>query len=288
MSDSLSSGNSAGSGEVSSNKPEMPSAFRWFFVINGLVCFVLIAAWIAFGLRGRGDSEGGTSKPLASGTDVVEEEDDNNGRPKTVKIEMKWSDDGIRDFELTERSGRVVRKADLVGHPWVVSFIFTNCAGPCAKVSAAMRRLQDEFFKDTDLRLVTITVDPERDQPTELSKYAAGYEADSERWLFLTDPSKAKDKIYPLINGSFLMPVQEAQGELRAPGYEFIHTNNVLLVDEHGVVQGKWLSTDDAEFSQLRRQLKKRLKRTSKDETPTDEESSVHRESLGNARISRF
>lgn len=245
-----------------------PSALRWFVLINGLFCFVLIVAWVAFGMRGRSDSD---SKPFAHGTDVIEEEDDNNGRPKVVKIEMKWSEKGIADFELTERSGRVVHKSDLEGHPWVVSFIFTNCAGPCAKVSAAMQRLQKEFFADTDLRLVTITVDPERDQPEQLSKYAAGYMADPDRWLFLTDPSKLKDKIYPLINGSFLMPVQEAEGELRAPGFEFIHTNNVLLVDEHGVVQGKWLSTDEAEFSQLRRELKKRLKKMTKDETSTDE-----------------
>lgn len=257
MSDSFSSDHSTPESDVPVSSNGSPAVLRWFFVINGLACFVLIGAWIAF----RRDSSDGGSKPFAHGTDTVDDEDDNNGRPKVVKIEMKWSDDGIRDFELTERSGRVVRKADLVGHPWVVSFIFTNCAGPCARVSAAMRRLQDEFFKDTDLRLVTITVDPERDQPEELSKYAAGYEADSDRWLFLTDPTKSKDKIYPLINGSFLMPVQEAQGELRAPGFEFIHTNNILLVDEHGVVQGKWLSTDEAEFSRLRRELKKRLKK---------------------------
>lgn len=248
-----------------------PSALRWFVVINGLFCCVLIGAWIAFGMRGRNGSDNSGSEPFASGKHTLEEDEDDNGRPKVLKIEMKWSDEGIADFELTERSGRVVHKSDLAGHPWVVSFIFTNCAGPCAKVSAAMRRLQDEFFADTDLRLVTITVDPERDQPAELSKYAAGYQADSERWLFLTDTTGKKDKIYPLINGSFLMPVQEAQGELRAPGFEFIHTNNVLLVDEHGVVQGKWLSTDDAEFSQLRRVLKKRLKKSESGETPTDE-----------------
>lgn len=273
MSDSFSSDESTPNHIVAGRPSSPPAALRWFLVTNGLFCCVLIGAWIAFGKRGPGESNDENSKPIATGTDTIEEDDDDNGRPKIVKFEMKWSDEGIRDFELTERSGRVVRKADLIGHPWVVSFIFTNCAGPCARVSAAMRRLQDEFFQDTDLRLVTITVDPERDQPTELSKYAAGYEADAIRWLFLTDPTKSKDKIYPLINGSFLMPVQEAEGELRAPGFEFIHTNNILLVDEHGVVQGKWLSTDEAEFSQLRRELKKRLKKMPNDETPNDEGS---------------
>ena len=274
MSDSSSSDESTPQRIVAVPPNGPPTALRWFFVVNGLVCCLLIGAWVAFGMRGRGESKDGDSKPFARATDDIEEEDDNNGRPKVVKIEMKWSDEGIRDFDLTERSGRVIHKSDLIGHPWVVSFIFTNCAGPCARVSAAMKRLQDEFFKDTDLRLVTITVDPERDQPEELTKYAAGYEADSERWFFLTDPTKSKDKIYPLINGSFLMPVQEAEGEMRLPGYEFIHTNNILLVDERGVVQGKWNSVDAAEFSQLQRALRKRFKRMTNDETPTDAGSS--------------
>lgn len=275
MSDSFSSDDSTPRGETPPQRHEIPSAFRWFFVINGLVCCVLIAAWVTVGLRGRVDSQGDESQPFARGADVIEEEeDDNNGRPKVVKIEMKWSEEGIADFELTERSGRVVRKADLVGHPWVVSFIFTNCAGPCFRVTTAMRQLQEEFLtEDTDLRLVTITVDPERDQPDVLTKYADGFQADKNRWLFLTDPTKSKDKIYPLINGSFLMPVQEAQGELRAPGFEFIHTNNILLVDERGVVQGKWLSTDEAEFSKLRRELRKRFQRKTTNEVPADKGS---------------
>src|SRR3569832_98231 len=119
MSDSSSSDASERPGEVPPTRHEMPSAFRWFFVINGLVCCVLIVAWLAFGLRGRDSSDRTDTKPFASGADTIDEEDDNNnGRPKVVKIEMKWSEEGVADFELTERSGRVVRKADLVGHPW--------------------------------------------------------------------------------------------------------------------------------------------------------------------------
>ena len=235
------------------------SIVKSLFVVNGLICFVLVAAWMAFGSRGRNNSE--ETKPFASATDTTDEDDD-NGRPKVMQIEMKWSEAGIADFEFTERSGKTIRNEDLAGHPWVVSFIFTNCAGPCFRVTSAMRRLQDEFFKDTDLRLVTITVDPERDSPTQLAKYANGFGADHERWLFLTDPTGQKDKIYPLIWGSFLMPVQEATGEMRIEGHEFIHTNNVLLVDERGVVQGKWNSIDDASFDKLRRKLRKRFKPT--------------------------
>jgi cytochrome oxidase Cu insertion factor (SCO1/SenC/PrrC family) len=134
-----------------------------------------------------------------------------------------------------------------------------------------MRRLQDEFFQETDLRLVTLTVDPERDTPEQLAKYANDFQASPERWMFLTDPTGQKDKIYPLINGSFLMPVQEATGKMRVEGHEFIHTNNILLVDEQGVVQGKWNSIDDASFDQLRRELRKRLKKTAEEKSAVED-----------------
>lgn len=32
-------------------------------------------------------------------------------------------------FSLTERSGRVVTRADLDGAPWVADFVFTRCTG---------------------------------------------------------------------------------------------------------------------------------------------------------------
>ena len=254
-------------------KKNSPSGvMRVAFVVNGVVCCLLIAALVAFGMKGKqsGDEAGSTIgkgngadtpnlKPLATATDSVEEdEDDNNGKPKTVTIEMKWHPEGIADFEFTERSGKTVSKKDLLGHPWIAGFIFSNCAGPCYKVSSAMRQLQDEFLNDTDLRLVSFTVDSERDTPEVLTKYAQAFHADSDKWLFLTGD---KAKIYHLIWGSFLMPVQEETGERRKPGFEFIHTTNVLLVDEKGVVQGKWSSTDEAEFGKMRRELRKRLRK---------------------------
>ncbi len=271
MSDNSWSGDSASADNTNSlSNGSSRGLVSWLIVLNGVVCSALVVVWLVFGFPKRDSSNpdnlgtignnGEDPPPIAIATDTVEEEDPGDGRPKVIKIKLTWPETGVADFELTERNGKTIQKADLIGHPWVVSFIFTNCAGPCFKVTSAMRKLQDEFLNDTDLRLVTLTVDPERDQPEVLTKYADGFQANKERWLFLTDPTQSKDKIYPLINRSFLMVAQEATGEDRKPGFEFIHTNNVLLVDEHGVVQGKWLSTDEAEFDQLRRELKKRLR----------------------------
>ena len=152
MSDSDSSSDTESADRSSANqRGSFGGAMRWLLVLNGVVCCALVLAWIVFGRRG-GESANAhvatDSKPFATATDSTDD-DDNNGRPKVLKIEMKWSESGIADFQLVERSGRTIRKEDLAGHPWVVSFIFTNCAGPCflQKISIVVRmnRLQKQF-----------------------------------------------------------------------------------------------------------------------------------------------
>jgi len=163
-----------------------------------------------------------------------------------------WDPNGIEDFSLTERSGKTITKADLLGHDWVVSFIFVNCLGPCPRVTSQMYELQRNL-KGTDVRLVTITVDPKNDTPERLAKYAANFNADPDRWLFLTGD---QEKIYHLITNSFRMLVEEAQGEMRKPGFEVIHTTNILHVNAKGVVVGKYNSQVDVEMAKLRQVLK--------------------------------
>ncbi|MEX2288051.1 MAG: SCO family protein [Planctomycetaceae bacterium] len=166
---------------------------------------------------------------------------------------MTWDPAGVPDFELVERSGRKVTRADLLGRPWAVCFIFTRCAGPCPKITGQMRLLQDRL-QDEDVRLVTITVDPEHDTPERLQKWANQFDADPEKWLFLTGDRVA---IHRLINDSFRMPVQEMFGEERKAGAEFVHSANILLVDAHGRVINKFNAQIDTEMVALYKALKK-------------------------------
>jgi cytochrome oxidase Cu insertion factor (SCO1/SenC/PrrC family) len=60
-----------------------------------------------------------------------------------------------------------------------------------------------------DLRLVSISVDPERDTPVVLSHYAARFQADPERWLFLTGD---KGEIHRLAREGFRLGLADASG----------------------------------------------------------------------------
>ncbi len=97
----------------------------------------------------------------------------------------------VPDFALIERSERRVTRTSLAGLVWVTSFFYTNCPDICPLQSARMARLQRDFADQRDVRLVSISVDPEHDTPEVLRDYAQRFGADPERWLFLTGDKAA-------------------------------------------------------------------------------------------------
>lgn len=84
-----------------------------------------------------------------------------------------------------ERSGRAVDTAEFRGRFVVADFIFTNCGGTCPAMTAKMAELQAAVRTLPDVLLASFSVDPARDTPEALTKFAGVYGADPERWLFL-------------------------------------------------------------------------------------------------------
>ena len=112
----------------------------------------------------------------------------------------------VPDFSLVERGGRRVTLAELRGKVWIVNFIYTHCTDTCPLQSAQMARLQEGFSAEPDLRLLSITVDPEQDTPKVLADYAGRFGADRDRWLFLTGEKKA---LYTLALEGFRLSVAD-------------------------------------------------------------------------------
>ena len=166
--------------------------------------------------------------------------------------EFVWPSEGVADFSLTDQDGNTVTRDDLLGKPWAVGFVFTRCAGQCLNLTAGLKDMQDQL-KDTDVRLVSLSVDPKFDTPEVLKNYATNFGADPEKWLHLTGD---QDEIYQLIQKSFLMPVQEETGENRKPGFEVLHSPNLLHVNARGQVVGKFNGLVEEERNELVEALK--------------------------------
>lgn len=120
----------------------------------------------------------------------------------------------LPDFRLLERSGRAFGLSDLRGKVWVANLFFTRCTDTCALESAELAKLQAELIGEPDVRLVSISVDPEWDTLPLLARYAEQQGADSERWLFLTGH---KATIYRLAREGFKLSVEDASTDRPRP-----------------------------------------------------------------------
>ena len=154
-------------------------------------------------------------------------------------------------FDLTERRQAPLRLADLRGKVWVADFMYTSCVEICPLQSAEMARLQAAFADHPDLRLVSISVDPERDTPAVLSAYADKFQADPERWLFATGEPEAVARLAQ--EGFRLSAASYVAGG--GADYTFIHSNRFVLVDRQGRIRGYYRSTDPDDLVRLRRDL---------------------------------
>ena len=155
------------------------------------------------------------------------------GRPATAAApEDPVSFGTVADFRLIERSGREVTRADLAGRTWIVDFIFTTCAGPCPKLTSNMRKLQEDL-KDSDVGLLSISVDPKVDDVEKLAAYASSWTADPDRWWFLTGEEA---QIHDLIRSSFMLAVERVEGAAR--GEQVTHATRIVVVDRDGALRG--------------------------------------------------
>jgi protein SCO1/2 len=118
-------------------------------------------------------------------------------------------------------------------------------------LSSRLSDVQKALGAEPAVRLVSISVDPEKDTPDVLKKYAEAFKA-NERWLFLTGQ---KDAIYSLAREGFKLPIADAPAE----GGLIIHTTRLILVDKEGVVRGFYEGGNESGVVDLIRDMRRLL-----------------------------
>lgn len=159
------------------------------------------------------------------------------------------------DFQLTERSGQLISRADLAGRVWVADFIFTRCQGMCPMLSTRMAFLQQHLQETSGraVQLISFSVDPEWDTPERLREYAERYHADANRWLFVTGPTQTVTR---LITEGFHLGLTPAPSESQSAATEpIIHSDRLMLVDPALRIRGYYHGMEQESFDQLVRDV---------------------------------
>ena len=205
--------------------------------IKGLIAFALIAtSAIAYTYIAYFHQE--DTLPIYQPYDI---------NPALVDTTLMHVDDHqILDFTLVNHLGDTVSLADVKGQILVVDFFFTRCTTICPVMSSNLKLLHDVLPEG--VRILSHSVTPVADSVSVLKSYAEKYTADASKWWFMTGD---KTEVYNLARKSYFSCLDKGDG-----GYQdFIHTENVVLVDTQGRLRGFYDGTLSNEISQLYRDI---------------------------------
>jgi protein SCO1/2 len=111
--------------------------------------------------------------------------------------------------------------------------------------------MQDAVLSMPDTLMVTFTLDPARDTPESLRKYAGERHASADRWLFLTG---SEEEVERVITNGFLVPRSEK------PGEPIIHGTQLVLVDRKGDMRVLYEGLKPEEESRILADIRRLLK----------------------------
>ncbi len=180
----------------------MTKRLSWLLVAIGALCAALAGFWLARELD--------SSPPqLASGTWLA--------RPRPVS-----------QFHLLDSQGQPFTEHDLQGKPTLVFFGFTHCPDVCPTTLAKLAQVR-KTAAIPGLRVLFVTVDPQRDTPQAVGMYAHAFDP---AFIGLTGDPKAIEKMTAAFG------VAALRVDLPGGDYTMDHSAAVFLVDARARIVG--------------------------------------------------
>ncbi len=150
---------------------------------------------------------------------------------KTSPLAELKPGDVVPDYELVSEAGKAVRFSDFRGKAVAFTFIFTRCPLPdfCPRMGDNFARARELLLGATNApsnwQFLSISFDPDFDQPATLAGYASLYRKDNaDRWLFAAAPKPALAQLAPRLD----LNVH------REPGGSISHNLRTVVLDPHG------------------------------------------------------
>ena len=153
------------------------------------------------------------------------------------------------NLEVISQDGERLQFYDdvLKGKVVVISFIFTNCQGACPLMTRNLTMIRDMLgeAERKDINFVTISLDPVRDTPAAMKKFAQTHDADQDGWLFLTGQPDHVSHVTKLL-GSYTDDLEAHTTLLLAANVRNSHWTKIPPnVPPNGVVERLRLLVED-------------------------------------------
>ena len=142
----------------------------------------------------------------------------------------------ISDFEFYSSDQASFTKSDLIGNWTLMYFGFTNCPDECPttmyQLSKLIKILREKNFDLNNKQWVLVSIDPERDTPEMIDKYAKGFDQD-----FL-GVSNARPMLLSLATQLSVNNVMPSHANHMDHSHLDNHVNNIILLNPKGQFAG--------------------------------------------------
>lgn len=134
----------------------------------------------------------------------------------------------LLDGNWKNENNKNVNWSSLKGVNYVMTMIFTNCTYACPVIVNDMKKVEAQL-SNNDLKKVKfllVSMDPERDTPEALLKFAKQYNLDLNRWRLLTSNESNVSEVAAVLG---LKYKKETDGS-------FSHSNIITVLNKNGEI----------------------------------------------------
>ena len=141
----------------------------------------------------------------------------------------------ISDFTFLSEDNIEFRKDDLIGKWTLMYFGFTRCPDECPtsmyQMSKLVKVLREKNFPLEDKQFVLVSIDPERDTPEEIDKYAKGFDED---FIGVSNIRPMLLSLATQLSVNNVMPSEDSMDHSHLDN----HVNNIILLNPNGDFAG--------------------------------------------------
>lgn len=152
-------------------------------------------------------------------------------------------------FSFPDQNNRIISNQSLDQKIVVANYFFTSCPVVCPKMMKALQQVYQSCNNDSNILMISLTVDPLRDSSSKLKAYAAKKQL-PDSWELLTG---SKASLYYFARKGLYITATDGDG---GPD-DFIHSDYVVLLDRHQKIRGYYQGTSESAMKNLMADIKK-------------------------------
>ena len=141
----------------------------------------------------------------------------------------------ISDFSFYSLNGKEFNKSDLNNKWTLMYFGFTRCPDECPttmyQISKLIKVLREKEYPLEDKQWVLVSIDPERDSPEDINKYAKGFD---EAFIGVSNIRPMLISLATQLSVNNVMPGGDSMDHSHLDN----HVNNIILLNPKGEFAG--------------------------------------------------